>query len=212
MSLIEIVAVVFGVICVVLTVRRNIWCWPTGLVQVVLFIVIFYQAKLYSDLILHVVYVVMQFYGWHQWLHGSETRGVLPVSVLNKPSRVAWPLVVVGGTVGWGFVMAKYTDASVPYGDAFTTVASLVAQWLLAKKKLESWLFWIAVDVIAIGIYFYKELYLTSGLYAVFLVLATIGFFAWRQTLNDRFDSDHDSHVDVDDVNGEQLASSEVPA
>lgn len=199
MSIIEIVAVVFGVICVVLTVRRNIWCWPTGLVQVVLFIVIFYQAKLYSDLILHVVYVVMQFYGWHQWLHGSETRGALPVSVLNKPSRIAWPLVVVGGTAGWGFVMARYTDASVPYGDAFTTVASLVAQWLLAKKKLESWLFWIAVDVIAIGIYVYKELYLTSGLYAVFLVLATIGFFAWRQTLNDRSD-------------GDRVDSSEVPA
>jgi nicotinamide mononucleotide transporter len=79
--------------------------------------------------------------------------------------------------------MATFTDASVPYGDAFTTVASLIAQWLMARKRLESWLFWISVDVIAIGIYWYKGLQLTSGLYAVFLVLATVGLFAWRRSL-----------------------------
>ena len=77
--------------------------------------------------------------------------------------------------------MKSFTDAAVPYADAFTTVTSLVAQWLMARKRLESWWFWIAVDVVAIGVYFYKQLYLTTGLYAVFLVLATIGFFAWRK-------------------------------
>jgi nicotinamide mononucleotide transporter len=92
---------------------------------------------------------------------------------------------MLAGTAAWGFVMATYTDAAVPYGDAFTTVASLLAQWLMARKKVESWIFWIAVDVIAIGIYWYKELILTAGLYAVFLVLATIGLFAWRKSLHE---------------------------
>jgi len=180
MTWIELIAVVFGLICVWLTIRQNIWCWPTGLVQVTLYIAIFYHVKLYSDLLLHVIYVVLQIYGWYHWLHGGKDRQVLPVSTLGVSSRIAWPTAALFGTLGWGYLMAKYTDAAVPYGDAFTTVASLIAQWLLARKKLESWLFWISVDVVAIGIYWYKSLYLTSGLYAVFLVLAMLGWSAWR--------------------------------
>ena len=183
MTEIEAIAVVFGLICVWLTIRQNIWCWPTGLVQVALYIVIFYQVKLYSDLILHVIYVVMQVYGWYHWLHGGKNRGALPVSMLSSRGRLVWPSIAAGGTVLWGYLMATFTDASVPYGDAFTTVASLIAQWLMARKRLESWFFWISVDVVAIGIYYHKGLLLTSGLYAVFLVLATIGFFAWRRSL-----------------------------
>jgi len=81
--------------------------------------------------------------------------------------------------------MQRFTDASLPYPDAFTTVASLFAQWLLARKKLESWYFWIAVDIVAIVVYWYKQLYLTTGLYAIFLVLAIIGFFTWKNSYKD---------------------------
>jgi nicotinamide mononucleotide transporter len=183
MTYIEAIAVVFGVLCVWLTVRQNIWCWPTGLVQVLLYIIIFYQVKLYSDLILHVIYVGMQIYGWYHWLHGGKAHGKLPVSKLTSIGRLIWTAVVIAGTLMWGYLMASLTNASVPYGDAFTTVASLVAQWLMARKRLESWIFWICVDIAAIGIYLYKGLFLTSGLYTVFLVLATTGLFAWRKSL-----------------------------
>lgn len=185
MTGIEAAAVLFGLLCVWLTVRQSIWCWPTGLVQVVLFIVIFYDAKLYSDCILHVIYVGLQIYGWYHWLHGGEDHGTLPVSTLTKRGKIAWPLVVLGGTIAWGYLMATLTDAAVPYGDAFTTVASLIAQWLMTQKKLESWLFWLAVDVIAIGIYWQKGLALTAGLYAVFLILALWGLLSWRQSFLD---------------------------
>jgi nicotinamide mononucleotide transporter len=185
MTWIEAIAVVFGLICVWLTIRQNIWCWPTGLVQVALYIIIFYRVKLYSDLILHVIYVVMQIYGWYHWLHGGKNQGLLPVSILPSAARLVWPSVAIVGTVVWGYLMATFTDASVPYGDAFTTVASLIAQWLMARKRLESWFFWISVDVVAIGIYWYKGLILTSGLYAVFLVLATMGLFAWRKSMHE---------------------------
>ncbi len=181
---IETAAVLFGFLCVWLTLRQNIWCWPTGLVQVILYIYIFYQVKLYSDLILHIIYVVMQIYGWYHWLHGGRDRGVLHVTHLDPSGLLIWPVAVITGSFGWGWLMASQTDAALPYADAFTTVASLTAQWLLARKKLESWLLWIAVDLVAIGIYWSKELLLTSGLYAVFLVLATMGFFAWRRSMN----------------------------
>lgn len=184
MTPVEATAVIFGLLCVWLTVRQNIWCWPTGLVQVVLYIFIFYQVKLYSDLILHVIYVGMQIYGWYHWLHGGRDRGTLPVSTLRWRGRIGWVTAAAFGTGAWGLLMARFTDAAVPYGDAFTTAASLIAQWLMARKRLESWLFWIAVDVIAVGIYWYKELYLTSGLYAVFLGLAIMGLFAWRKSMH----------------------------
>lgn len=180
---IEATAVFFGLLCVWLVVKQSIWCWPTGLVQVTLYMFIFYEVKLYSDLILHGIYVVLQVYGWYHWLHGGRDRDALPVTRLSQRALGAWCLVTVAGTLGWGSLMASWTDAAIPYGDAFTTVASLIAQWLMARKRLANWGFWIAVDVVAVGIYWVKELYLTSGLYAVFLGLSIWGLVEWRRSL-----------------------------
>jgi len=179
MSYLEAIAVIFGIICVWLSVRGNIWCWAAGLVQVTLYVFIFYQTKLYSDMILHIIYIFVQFAGWYTWMYGGEDRSKLLVSVLQK-SLFQWFVVTISGTVIWGYLMAQYTDAALPYFDAFTTVASLVAQWLMVKKKVESWYFWIAVDIVAIGVYWVKALYLTTGLYAIFLILSIIGLMEWR--------------------------------
>ena len=183
MTWIEGIAAFCGLLCVWLTVRQNVLCWPTGLVQVVLYIGVFYQARLYSDLILHVIYVIMQVYGWYHWLHGGRERTELKVTTLSVPALLAWILIGAAATVPWGYSMATYTDAAAPYADAFIAATSLIAQWLMARKKLESWQFWIAVDIVAIAVYFYKELYITTGLYSVFLVLAVLGYFQWRKTI-----------------------------
>jgi nicotinamide mononucleotide transporter len=182
MNWIEAVATIFGVIAVWLVVKRHIWCWPTGLVQVILYVGIFYHAKLYSDMILHVIYIFMQLYGWYHWLNGDGNHHQLPVTNTGK-AIWHWVVVTVLGTLAWGATMANLTDASLPYPDAFTTVASLVAQWLTARKKLESWLFWIVVDVVAVFIYYQKALYFTTGLYLIFLVLAVYGWWAWKNTM-----------------------------
>lgn len=189
MTGIEALAVLFGLLCVWFSIRQNIWCWPTGLIQVTLYIYIFYDVKLYSDLILQVIYVVLQLYGWHHWLHGGENRDELLLSRLGYRHLALWVAAAFAGTGVWGWVMATYTDASVPYWDAFTTVASLIAQWLMIKKKVESWYFWIVVDIVAIGVYAYKSLLLTSGLYMVFLVMATAGLVTWRNDYAARSES-----------------------
>lgn len=182
MTPIEIIAVLCGLLSVILTIKQNIWCWPVGLVQVVLFIGIFYEAKLYSDMVLHVIYVFLQFYGWYHWLYGDKNRPRLPVTQLDLIPLAIWCGVVVTGTSLWGYAMFRWTDAAFPFADAFIMVASLVAQWLMAQKKLQSWWFWISVDVVAVYVYWYKELNLTAILYAIFLVLATLGWLAWRKT------------------------------
>ncbi len=183
MTLIETIAAVCGVLCVWLTVRQNVLCWPTGLVQVVLYIGVFYHARLYSDLILHVIYVVMQIYGWYHWLLGGQDRTELKVTVLSSSAMVGWVAIVVGATVPWGYAMATYTDAAAPYADAFIAVASLTAQWLMARKKLASWYFWVTVDLVAIGVYLSRQLVITTGLYLLFLGLAVLGYLRWKQTI-----------------------------
>jgi nicotinamide mononucleotide transporter len=181
MSPVEIVAVVFGLLCVWLTTRQNVWCWPTGLVQVVLFVYVFFQAGLYSDVLLHLIYIVLQFYGWYHWLHGGRDRQPPPVTRLARAAAGGWAVVAVLGTGGLGSAMARLPDSALPYWDAAIAVLSLIAQYLLARKVLENWLIWIAVDVLAVGVYTAKGLYLTAGLYAVFLGLATLGYVAWKR-------------------------------
>lgn len=183
MTAIEIIATVSGLVCVWLTVRQNIWCWPIGLVMVTLYIYIFQQARLYSDMGLQAIYVVLQIYGWYQWLHGGKDHQTLNVRRLRTVAGIKWVLLAGIGTVSLGYTMDRYTGADLPYWDAATTVLSLIAQYLMAKKFLESWLFWIVVDVLAVGIYAVKSLHLTAGLYAVFLGMATAGFFTWRASI-----------------------------
>jgi nicotinamide mononucleotide transporter len=182
MTLIELIATLFGLACVALTIRRSIWCWPTGLVQVGLYIWIFYEAKLYSDVLLHCVYVVLGFYGWYYWLRGGPVRGEPPIVRLGMARFAAWLAVAAAGTVALGSVMARFTDASLPYWDAAIAALSLVAQFLLSRKVLENWILWIAVDVLAIGVYAAKELYITTVLYSVFLAMAVTGWYAWNKT------------------------------
>ena len=183
MTVIEIIASVMGLLSVWLTVKQNIWCWPTGLVMVLLYTWIFASSKLYSDAGLQVVYVFLSIYGWIHWLRGGPRENELPVTTLSLRSRLLWGICITLGAVGLGSLMARYTDASMPHADATITSMSLAAQWLLARKKLENWVLWIAVDVLGIAVFALKELYITGGLYAIFLVMAAMGLRSWTKSL-----------------------------
>ena len=185
MSYVECVATAFGLACVILTVRQNAWCWPAGLVQVLLYIFVFAQARLYSDVLLHVIYAELSIYGWWAWLHGGPGGVTLRVTRASSLAVAMWTLLGVTGSAAVGAAMARFTDADRPYWDAHVLVLSLIAQWLMARKVLESWCFWIAVDVLAVGLYAVKGLYPTTGLYVLFLGLAVAGFFEWRRSLAD---------------------------
>jgi nicotinamide mononucleotide transporter len=186
MSSIEIVAAVFGVISVFLSVRQNIWSWPTAIVNVGLYIIVFYESKLYADTGLQVVYVVLNAYGWYHWLYGGKNRTELPVS---RTSARLWLLLVALGATGTaliGTLLYRKTDAALPYIDAATTSTSLVAQWMMTRKLLENWIIWVAVDVVYIGMYIYKSLYVTAVLYLIFLILSAMGYVQWRKSLRER--------------------------
>jgi nicotinamide mononucleotide transporter len=189
MNWIEGVAVFFGIICVALTTRQNVWCWPTGLVQVTLYVYIFHAARLYSDMILHVIYIGLQIYGWQHWVRGgaasraTHTGTPLPVSSLGTRDRWLWIAAIAVTAFAWGEIMARYTNAAAAHADAFIAAASLCAQYLLARKAIENWIVWIVVDIVAIAVYWSRDLRLTAGLYAVFLVLCLIGLRSWYTSL-----------------------------
>lgn len=182
MSPIEIAGAILGLLSVYYTLREHVWCWPTGLVNVILYVVVFFQAKLYADTALQVVYIVLQLYGWYEWLHGGPAQTELRISRGSYGSLGGLLLLGAAGTLAMGYGFDRYTDAALPYWDSAITVLSLIAQWLVAKKRLENWVFWIVVDVLAIGVYSAKHLYPTAALYAVYLVMAALGLRAWHRT------------------------------
>lgn len=182
MVAVELVATIFGIACVWLYVRQSVWSWPVGLVQVGLYLWVFFNARLYSDVLLHLVYVVLQVYGWYCWARPVVQAEPRPVTRLAARGWVTWGVAAAAGSLLLGFVMHRFTDAALPYPDAAIAGFSLVAQYLLARKILENWLIWIGVDLLAIGVYAAKGLYLTTGLYAVFLIMAYMGWTAWNKS------------------------------
>ena len=183
MSIWEIIGTVLGVVGVWLMIRQNIWGWPVGLVQVAVYAWVFAGAKLYSDAILQVFFFAIQAYGWWHWLQGGAGRRELPVTRLQPAALAGWVALGAVATAGWGTFMHRTTDAALPWWDAFILVFSLIAQWLQARKNLENWTGWMIVNLVAIGVYWAKDLRLTSGLYLVFLGMAVAGHRAWRKTM-----------------------------
>ncbi len=188
MSSWEIIGTVLGVIGVWLMIRQNVWGWPVGLVQVAVYAWVFFDAKLYSDTILQGAFFLIQAYGWGHWLRGGKNRAgsapaVLPVTRLAGATVAAWIAAGAVLTVAWGFFMHRTTDAALPWWDAFILVFSLIAQWLQARKNIENWPAWLVVNTVAIGVYWAKDLRLTSGLYLIFWVMALWGWRAWARTM-----------------------------
>jgi nicotinamide mononucleotide transporter len=185
MSTLEIIATITGIIAVALQAKEKILAWPFAIVSVVILAYIFFFQKLYSDFGLHIIYIFLNIYGWVIWSNKREEAEVTKTVLMTENHKGMALVVTLIGTVVLGYIMATSTDADVPYFDAFTTCGSLVAQYLLAKKYLQNWLLWIMVDVVAIPVYVYKELYLVAFLFLVYLVICVYGYLLWKQGIKD---------------------------
>lgn len=183
MSNLEIVAVLINVLGVWLTTQRIRWCWPVSVVAVLLYAWIFFDAKLYSDTLLQIIFAFLQGYGWWRWSQGGLDHGKVHVARLPLRDAVLGGIAGVIGTVLLGGLMSSFTDAAVPWLDACLTAFSLVASVWAARKYVASWALWIALDVVYVGMYLSKDLQLTAGLYAGFVLLAFYGYRSWKRDL-----------------------------
>lgn len=179
-GLIEAIAFVSGAICVWLVVRRSIWNFPLGLINVVASAYVFCQYKLFADSGLQGVYFVLNALGWWMWLRGGSDTSPLKVTNAETKEKFATALGILVSTIALFFVL-EWLGGAARFWDALTTSISLGAQWLLNRKKVESWLLWILADLIYVPLYLSRELYLMALLYAIFLVMAVIGYFEWRK-------------------------------
>jgi len=179
----------FGLISVALTVRENILSMPTGLVNVVLFAVLFYNIKLYPDMTLQGVFFVLNAYGWYKWTRTTGHEKVIATTRLTLPTGLKLGLI---GLAAYAFSVWFYTHegSSVPAVDSLILVLSVIAQYLLSRKVLENWYLWIVVDLIAAPLYVYKGIVLTAGLYVVFLVMSVAGLISWRRVLSRQIQED----------------------
>jgi nicotinamide mononucleotide transporter len=182
LSWIEALAATLGVINVVLVVRRSLWNYPFGIVMVSLYFFVFLEAKLYSDALLQIFFLVVQVYGWWAWTRAARTedQGVA-VGFLSAAQRWRWGGAIALIAALWGSAMATLTDAAAPFVDGGVAIASVGAQLLQSLRRVESWWLWIAVDIVAIPLFLSRGLMLTAGLYALFLLLAIAGLFEWRR-------------------------------
>ena len=182
---VEIFGVVTGILYVILEVRQNRLLWPLGIVTSAAYIYIFFTGKFYADMGLQVYYVLISIYGWYYWSRGGAKadRGELPVVRINRMQLILLFLTFGLSWAGIYFVLARYTDSTVPLGDSFTTALAIVATWMLTRKIIEQWFLWIIANVVSIGLYIYKGLYPTVILYVVYAGMAVYGYFEWKKSM-----------------------------
>ncbi|MBD3729356.1 MAG: nicotinamide mononucleotide transporter [Sphingomonadales bacterium] len=179
MNVLEIIAVALGLANIGLLVRRSIWNYPFGMAMVALYALIFFEAKLYGEAGLQVFFFAVQGWGWLLWARAGGLDHAVAVQRMGWPARIGALALVVAWTLGQGMAMHRMTDAAMPYADAAITGASVVAQVLLSLRRIENWVLWIAIDVASIALYIQRDLQLTAGLYAAFLLLSAVGLVEW---------------------------------
>lgn len=180
LGLTEVLGFATGGICVWLVVREDMLNWPLGLANNLVFFVLFLSARLYADMALQVVYLGLGLYGWWEWLHGGPNKRPLPISRTRRHEWIALAIVIPIALWLMVTILAAIGDAA-PFLDGLTTILSLAAQFLLCRKRLENWFFWIAADLIYIPLYFSRSLPLTAILYGIFLVMCLIGLTEWKR-------------------------------
>jgi len=186
-SRLEWAGVITGLLCVWLAAKNNILNWPIACVSVIIYAYIFFDRTLYSDSGLQIYFLVMNGYGWYFW--SKQKKSLIKETPIINITKKEIMLSIVGVaifTTALGFTLFKKTNASFPFIDSFCTACSIIAQIFLARKVLQNWLIWIFVDIIYVSVYFSKELYATGIMYAIYIIIATVGYLDWKKTYREQ--------------------------
>jgi nicotinamide mononucleotide transporter len=178
----EVIAVVSAIAYLLLAIRQNIWCWLCAGVSTAIYVYLFYAAKLYMESALNLFYFGMAIYGWAVWYLGRSGDEELPVSVWKPGVHAVAVVVIVAVSLQSGYLLDTYSDAAYPYVDSMTTFGAIWATFLVARKVLENWWYWLVIDAASIAIYWSRDLQLTALLFVVYVVMIPFGMIAWRRS------------------------------
>ncbi len=188
----EIFGTIVGLIYLWLEYKANIYLWLASIIMPAIYIYIFYNAGLYADFAINIYYLLIAIYGWFAWKYSfqifpssSKKNREEELKISSIPKKIWMRLIpvylILQFIITW--VLITYTNSNVPWLDSFTTSVSIIAMWMLARKYIEQWLVWIVVDVVSVGLYIYKDLYFTSVLYALYAVIAILGYIKWKKMM-----------------------------
>ena len=177
----ETVAVVLSIAYLVLAMKENSLCWYCAFFSTAIYVVIFGDVSLYMESGLNVYYMAMAIYGWYQWQRGGSDNEGIALSVWTAKQHLIAMAVIILATLISGYLLSATTEARLPYIDSFTTWASILTTVMVARKVVENWLYWIVIDSVSIFLYLDRELYQTAVMFTLYLVLATLAYFAWRK-------------------------------
>ncbi|WP_294352731.1 nicotinamide riboside transporter PnuC [uncultured Sphingomonas sp.] len=181
MGSIECIATLLGLACVALAARRSLWTFPCGIASVTLLGIVVFEARLYSDALLQAFFVVANVYGWLNWSRSTDAEGAVSVKHMPASMRLRWLAGTLVASLVWAAFVHRFTDASYPIWDALIAGTSVAAQLLMARRRIEHWWLWIAVDVASVPLYLAKQLYLFAALYLLYLALSVWGLIDWRR-------------------------------
>jgi nicotinamide mononucleotide transporter len=182
----EIVAVIFGFLSVWFSKENKIWVFPTGMISTLIFVYLLLKWELLGDMMINAYYFIMSVYGWYIWTRKVDESHVTPISVMTYKEK-STSIAIFIATLIFVFVIYKSFDkwtSWVAYVDALTTAIFFVGMWLMARRKLENWIFWIIGDLISVPLYFYKGFTFTSLQYLGFTIIAIFGYLAWKKSIN----------------------------
>lgn len=194
----EIIGTLIGLLYLWLEYRASLYLWIVGIIMPAIYILVYYHAGLYADFGINIYYLGAAVYGWMMWKYSSflrrkVLRKKIPVQeaeghdlpITHMPSRYLTPLTAVFAVsfVGIAWILIRFTDSNVPWLDSFTTALSIAGMWMLARKYVEQWWVWVAVDAVCTGLYIYKGLHFTAGLYALYTIIAIFGYFKWKRKM-----------------------------
>jgi nicotinamide mononucleotide transporter len=179
MSLWEAAAVGLGIAYLLLAMRESLWCWYAAFVSTAIFLVLFWDVGLLMESGLQVYYLVMAVYGWWHWRRGQHGAAGLAISSWGLRQHLAAVAAVLAASFVSGSLLHQHTGAALPYLDSFTTWGSILTTWMVARKVLENWLYWLVIDSVSIFLYLDRELYLTALLFAAYLIIVIFGYRKW---------------------------------
>jgi nicotinamide mononucleotide transporter len=181
----EIFGALSGFIYIFLEIKANKWMWPVGFITSLVYVFVFFDAKFYADMSLQFYYIFISIYGWYLWLKGEQhsNKKEYQISHVRLKDIAGLSIFFVIAFVLISYILVKYTDSPLPYWDTLTTALSIVATWMLAKKLIQHWYLWVVINLIAMGLYIYKDLYPTSILHLVYTIFAVIGYFEWKRMM-----------------------------
>ncbi len=182
-SLLELIAVAFGLLYIWYMMKESTWAYPLGIVNVLIYVYICFDTRLYAYAGINFFYFIMSVYGWYNWTrHGSDNERLKITRTTLKEKAWCGLAGILFFSIFF-FLLSHFTDSPVPGWDAFTTSIYIIGMWLLARKKIENWLLWIAGDIISVGLFAYEKLYFSSFQFLVFTIMAILGYLAWKRKL-----------------------------